>query len=91
VGWGILYAGGFAFDAEGYEQPPASLTKREVDPLMRPRQIRYSNEAWLFEPGEMRFVRLPDAPVAAFWPEEESADDLVKAVRAWRNEPGCAA
>lgn len=27
-----------------------------------------------------------------FWPEEESADDVVKAVRAWRDdEPGCAA
>ena len=27
-----------------------------------------------------------------FWPEEESADDVIQAVRAWRDdEPGCAA
>ena len=39
VGGGILYAGGFAFDAEGYERPAAALTKREVDPLMLPRRI----------------------------------------------------
>jgi len=65
----IVYAGGFAFDNTGYERPAATLSKAEVDPLMRPRQMRYCNEAWLFDPESSHFTRLPDAPVAAFWPE----------------------
>jgi len=75
VGGEILYAGGFAFDAEGYERPAATLTKQKVDPLMRPRQRRYSSEAWLYDPASACFTRLPDAPVGAFWPVGTASGD----------------
>jgi len=36
--------------------------------VMRPRQIRYCAETWIFDPAAGQFTRLPGAPVGAFWP-----------------------
>ncbi|PYV12838.1 MAG: hypothetical protein DMG07_16160 [Acidobacteria bacterium] len=64
----ILYTCGFAFDHSGYTRPGPEAAQSEVDALMRPRQIRYCRETWLFDPTAGKFSRLPDAPVGVFWP-----------------------
>jgi len=68
IGGRIVYACGFAFNAEGYTRPPASATREEVNRLRWPRRLRYCREVWAFDPASQKFTRLPDAPVGAFWP-----------------------
>ena len=69
IGRRIVYACGFAFDTTGYERPAASLSREDLDQLMRPRQIRFCAETWMFDPATCQFTHLPDAPVGVFWAE----------------------
>jgi hypothetical protein len=51
----IVYAGGFAFDRDGYQSPPVTAKREEVNAARWPRRIRYSRETWSFDPASARY------------------------------------